>query len=132
MVTVFYSKIRILEMLKCILFRSGLQLKSLAFQMFSSSSGFYGGAGGSASMKSMSTTTNYVNGKKITTKRYLLNQSHILFKMIRWYSEYWMPKSQIHLNAGLSRVQNLNSKNVLKFRLEMPFWVDYPAVVAWW
>ena len=132
MVTVFYSKIRILEMLKCILFRSGLQLKSLAFQMFSSSSGFYGGAGGGASMKSMSTTTNYVNGKKITTKRYLLNQSHILFKMIRWYSEYWMPKSQIHLNAGLSRVQNLKSKSVLKFRLEMPFWVDYPAVVAWW
>ena len=40
------------------------------FQMFSSSSGFLSGdAGGGGSMKSMSTSTNYVNGKKITTKR---------------------------------------------------------------
>jgi len=45
-----------------------MQIVTSKFQVFSSSSGFFsGGAGGS--MKSMSTSTNYVNGKKITTKR---------------------------------------------------------------
>ena len=44
---------------------------SSSVQMFSSSSGFFGGSGlGGASMKSVSTSTNYVNGKKVTTRRW--------------------------------------------------------------
>lgn len=51
---------------------NGMAASGSSVQVFSSSSGFFsGGAGGS--MKSMSTSTNYVNGKKITTKRIVDN-----------------------------------------------------------
>ena len=52
-------------------FGGGPAASSSSVQMFSSSSGFFGGSGlGGASMKSVSTSTNYVNGKKVTTRRW--------------------------------------------------------------
>ena len=61
-------------------FGGGPAATTSSVQMFSSSSGFFGGPGmGGASMKSVSTSTNYVNGKKVTTRRFdFLNVLHQL------------------------------------------------------